>query len=278
MGIAVLAVQPAILALVMWLVFPAPTKSALFMLSLGALWFGMSASVRELIVDRVIFRREHRVGVGVFPYLASKVLVMGGLVAIQAIALSAAVFRLLDMGEYGFNQAVLMEVCVVTAIMGMALSFMVSALFDSSEAAVGSIPLLLIPQIALSSIMLDVRNMPPLAKAISWLNIERFSFDAVVKSGTHVAEIQLGKAEAYEMNAFMTWVYEIFPIGDINTSNPIEKVTQSGLLWQLGFKETASVEDKGLLLPQLVQTMNGFSGLFLVVALVLVTLKTRRDR
>jgi ABC-type multidrug transport system ATPase subunit len=279
MGVAVLAVQPAILALVMWVVFPAPTKTALFMLSLGALWFGMSAAVRELIVDRVIFRREYRVGVGIFPYLASKVVVMGGLVALQSLVLAWAVFHLLGMEEYGFVLSVLIEVCVTTGVMGMALSFLVSSIFDSSEAAVGSIPLLLIPQIALSGIMLDVRNMPPLAKALGWLNIERFSFDAVIKSGTHFAEIQLGKADPYVLNEYLIWIYETFPfIGEVNTADPIEKRSQSSLLWTLGFKETSNVDDKGLLLGQLVQVMNGFSGVFLVSALCVVGFKVGRDR
>ena len=279
MGMAVLAVQPAILALVMYVVFPAPTKTALFMLSLGCLWFGMSASVRELIVDRVIFRRENRVGVGVAPYLASKIVVMGGLVSIQAIGLAWGVFELFELQEYGFNLTLLMEVCVVTAFMGMALSFLVSAIFDSSEAAVGSIPLLLIPQIALSGIMLDIRNMPPFAKALTWLNIERFSFDAVIKSGTHVATIQPKKMDPYVLNDFVNGLYHRFEfIGKVPEPNSIEKMAQSGALWDLGFKETSSVVDKGVVMPDLIQIMNGFSGVFLISALALISIKVRRDR
>ena len=54
--------------MVMWIVFqeegvPVPTEAMVFMLALSCLWFGMSASVRELIADQVIFRRERRVGV-----------------------------------------------------------------------------------------------------------------------------------------------------------------------------------------------------------------------
>ena len=147
-------------------------------------------------------------------------------------------FKLFELQEYGFNLTLLMEVCVVTAFMGMALSFLVSAIFDSSEAAVGSIPLLLIPQIALSGIMLDVRNMPPFAKALTWVNIERFSFDAVIKSGTHVATIQPKKMEPYVLNDFVSGLYHRFEfIGKVPEPNSIEKMAQSGALWDLGFKE-----------------------------------------
>ena len=64
-GLWVLGAQPAFLAVVMAVVFPKPTSSMLFMLSLSCLWFGMSGAVRELITDRVVWRRERRVGVGV---------------------------------------------------------------------------------------------------------------------------------------------------------------------------------------------------------------------
>ena len=50
------------------------------------------------------------------------------------------------------------------------------------------------------------------------------------------------------------------------------------MLWEMGFSQTSSIEDNGLLLPQLMQIMNGFSGLFLIAALGLVALRVRRDR
>ena len=47
-GLAVLAVQPVVLAAVMALVFTVPTTLMLFMLALSCMWFGMSASVRVI--------------------------------------------------------------------------------------------------------------------------------------------------------------------------------------------------------------------------------------
>jgi hypothetical protein len=62
LGAAVLLLQPALLAAVMAVVFPVATAPAVFMMALSSLWFGMSSSVRELIADRAIWRRERRVG------------------------------------------------------------------------------------------------------------------------------------------------------------------------------------------------------------------------
>src|SRR6185503_13860183 len=103
-GMAVLMAQAPILGLFMWIVFPAPDPPAMFMLALSSLWFGASASVRELIADRTIWRREARVGIRALPYLASKVTVLGALVALQCTVLSTMCWALLPMwGAYGYS-------------------------------------------------------------------------------------------------------------------------------------------------------------------------------
>ena len=72
----------------MWVVFDGPDTGAMFMLALSALWFGASASVRELIADRTIWRREARVGQAAITYLASKVTVLGAIVTAQSLTLA----------------------------------------------------------------------------------------------------------------------------------------------------------------------------------------------
>ena len=105
-GMLVIALQPPFLAAVMAAVFYdgenqiwAPTYAMIFMLSLSCLWFGMSASVRELISDQVIFRRERRVGVLTAPYVGSKVIVLGVLTALQAMFLAAAMYYVMPLTE-----------------------------------------------------------------------------------------------------------------------------------------------------------------------------------
>ena len=163
-GLWVLGAQPPFLALVMGTVFPRPTAPMLFMLTLSCLWFGMSAAVRELITDRAIWRRERRVGVGVFPYVGSKVLVLGLLSVAQCAFLSTALWQLFGLGGMGYSALSLAAVCSLVGLCGMSLGLLVSAVFDSSEAAVGSLPLLLIPQISFSTLLVNLRAMTPLSR------------------------------------------------------------------------------------------------------------------
>ena len=75
-GMAILLLQAPVLALLMAIVFPKVDPSALFIVSLATLWFGCSASVREVIAELPILRRERRAGLRLLPYLASKTAVL----------------------------------------------------------------------------------------------------------------------------------------------------------------------------------------------------------
>ncbi|MDP6931441.1 MAG: ATP-binding cassette domain-containing protein, partial [Myxococcota bacterium] len=185
-GLLVLGIQPLVLAFVMWIVFPVPTTALLFMLSLSALWFGMSAAVRELIADRVIWTRERRVGVKVPAYLGSKVLVLGLICAAQCALLAALIYFSMSLGAYEFGYWKLTGVSILTGWVGMSLGLLVSASWTSSEAAVGTLPLLLIPQITFSALMVSIRDMGPLSKALTWITTQRFAFDAAIKCGEYL--------------------------------------------------------------------------------------------
>ncbi|MCP4806421.1 MAG: ATP-binding cassette domain-containing protein [Proteobacteria bacterium] len=238
-GLLVLCIQPPVLALLIWLVFPVPTTRLMFMLSLSCLWFGMSIGVRELIIDRTIWRRERKVGIGVTPYLGSKLLVLGALNALQCFAFTAIVHQSMFLGKYGYSLIELSGASIVTGLVGMTLGLMLSALYTSSEAAVGTLPLLLIPNICFSSIMVSLRDMTVLPKSITWVTMQRYAFDLMLKVGTHLEEPSRIPGK---------W----------------DKKPITGPLYELGLKP-ADVDDIGLEVPELIGALGAFAGVFLVV-------------
>ena len=252
MGVAVLGIQPVFLALVMFIVFPAPTAPFLFMLSLSCLWFGMSGSVRELISDRVIWRRESRVGVRLLAYMGSKTTVLSAVTALQCFFLAAFLHSALDMGEYGFSVWLLSSVCVMTGWLGMAMGLAVSAFFRSSEAAVGTLPLLLIPQITFSSIMVSVRDMGWAAKTMTWGTFQRYCFDALIKCGERIAVPTYKNGE---------W-----------KAQPI-----NGTLYKLGLKFSDAADDQGFDLDQLLAIIGGTTVFMIFAATMMVRAQSRKD-
>jgi len=238
-GLAVLAVQPPILALLIWLVFPVPTTRMAFMLSLSCLWFGMSISVRELIIDRTIWRRERKVGVGVLPFLGSKLVVLSLMNALQCFGFTAMVWSMMGLGGYGFGLMELGAAQILTGFVGVTLGLMLSALYTSSEAAVGTLPLLLIPNICFSSVMVSLRHMDDLSVLLTKVTITRYAFDLSLKCGEELEKV--GRVK-----------------GDWN------RQTITGPLYDLGLKGS-SVEDMGLGQGELIGALLGFAVAFTVV-------------
>jgi len=251
MGMLVLMIQAPILGLFMWIVFPAPDPPAMFMLALSSLWFGASGSVRELIADRTIWRREARVGLGTVPYVLSKLVVLGFITGVQCVTLSTMCFVLLPMyGEYGFSWFWLSLVTSLTGWIGMALGLLISASTSSSEAAVGTLPLVLIPQITFSGLIVKVKEMGLIAKAMSYLMIVRYSFEAIIKTGDRLTEPLMGGQRE-------------------RVARPL-----SGVLYNLGFKSSGQADDMGIPFPLLVLVLTAILGGLVVLTL----LRTRRTR
>jgi len=247
-GLAVLALQAPLLAGVQGVVFPGPTPPFAFTLVLSALWFGMSGAVRELISDRAIWRRERRIGVGVAPYLGSKLIVMGAITALQCALLAALVYLALDLGSYEFSLPMLAGVSVLTGWTGMTLGLLVSSVFRSSEAAVGTLPLLLIPQIAFSGLLVALRDMGPLARALTWATLQRYAFEAAIKCGGYLAV-------------------------PTRVAGELERRAITGPLYELGLKP-AGIDDMGLSLWTLNGAMVAFGLVFLGATTLVVW---RRD-
>ncbi|MEN0063094.1 MAG: ATP-binding cassette domain-containing protein [Myxococcota bacterium] len=194
-GLAVLLAQAPVLGLFLWAVFPGPDVATMFMIALSCLWFGLSASVRELISDRSIALREAEVGVSTAAYLGSKVLVLGGLVTLQCTVLASMGYGLLGMGAeaYGYSWAALCGVSSLTGLVGVSIGLWVSSRMPSSEAAVGTLPLILIPQITFGGLLVRVSEMNEVARALSSVMVLRYAFEAVLKTGIGLTEYQGGR-------------------------------------------------------------------------------------
>ncbi len=247
-GTGVLLAQAPVLGVAIAIVFPQPDIATMFVVVLSALWFGASASVRELISERPIWRRESRVGVRLLPYVASKLVVLGTLVSLQCLVLTAIVYAALGMGGYGYSFLALSAVSVAMGLVGTTLGLLVSSIFSSSEAAVGTLPLILIPQITFGGLIVKVKDMTVLAKAASTLMVTRWGFEAAIKAGDKLSQ------PAHE--------------GLESSAQPIGR-----FLWELGFR-TSDADDMGL--PQAV--LFGILGLFALVFVAVATWRTHQER
>lgn len=182
LNLTILFLQAPIIAFMTFLVMnaTAPRDFVYFVLSLVAIWFGTSVAAREIVRERAVFKRERMVNLNLLPYLASKLSVLGVIVAVQCLLLFVPL-KFLDVagmfkmpGElFGLPQLLTM---FLTAGVGIALGLLISALVKTSEMATSLVPLVLIPQILFSGLI----GVPHGAsKIISLTMPTAWSFDSI---------------------------------------------------------------------------------------------------
>jgi len=150
-----------------------PTSTMFLIMSLSALWFGCSNAAREISKEGSIFARERMVNLGVVPYVASKFLVLQLLSLLQVTAMLLLVHWL--RGGYVLTEPPPacarwgIEACsalilpgvpgnlwlhllnlYLTAVGGVGLGLLISALAGNSDKAMSLVPLVLIPQVLFS--------------------------------------------------------------------------------------------------------------------------------
>ncbi len=160
-------------------------------------------------------------------------------------------YPLVGMGDYGFSLWKLTLVALLTGGVGITLGLAVSCAFTSSEAAVGTLPLILIPQIVFGGLIVYVKEMPTVARWLSYLTATRWSFNGLLKTGEEL--VKPGGA-AYER----------------------VEVPMSAILYLLGFKETTDVLDTGMSFGALCGVLVGMAAFFFVVALATLMVRERR--
>ena len=150
-----------------------PTSTLFLVMSLSALWFGCSNAAREISKEGAIFARERLVNLGVVPYVASKFFTLQLLSLVQ-VAVMLGLVHLLR-GGYVLDQPPPacarwgIQACsalilpgvpgsfpmhllnlYLTALGGVGLGLLISALAGNSDKAMSLVPLVLIPQVLFS--------------------------------------------------------------------------------------------------------------------------------
>jgi ABC-type multidrug transport system ATPase subunit/pSer/pThr/pTyr-binding forkhead associated (FHA) protein len=146
----------------------------MFVFGCAAVWFGMIGSVRELVKEKAIWRREFLAGGSMPAYLASKVAVLGVVAAIQALTLTVAAWWTMGLpsgGPFGHPLITVFLTVWLGALAGMALGLMVSAGAESADRAMSLVPYLLITQLVLCGVLFNLHGV----SFVSWFMPARWS-------------------------------------------------------------------------------------------------------
>ena len=161
---------------------PAQPDQILVMLNVGAVFMGTALTIRDLIGERPIFRREQAVGLSTGAYMGAKIVVFCAFAIVQAAIattisvvgwgkpLSGAVL----LGDVRFELFVTVAAtCVASALFGMALS----ALAQSQDQIMPLLVVTIMSQLVFSGGMIWVTNRF-LLDQLSWATPARWGYAA----------------------------------------------------------------------------------------------------
>ncbi|MCX5000001.1 ABC transporter ATP-binding protein/permease [Streptomyces longwoodensis] len=158
--------------------------NALLILCVGGVLTGAANAVRELVKERVIYRRERAVGLSRSAYLLSKVVVLGTVTVVQAVVLTLVALLGVDLnapGGKGVLMPPLVEITVAVALLAftaMMLGLVVSALVTKEEVTMPLLVLLAIVQVVFCGALLQLHGVPGLEQ-LSWLVPARWALGAM---------------------------------------------------------------------------------------------------
>ena len=219
-SLTLLALQAPLFGLIIALLFPTGTMSTtngpfagllLWLLVVSATWLGASNSIREIVKELPLYRRERAVGLSIPAYLGSKALVFGSITVIQSVVLVLIGFsrqslppkdtyqiiplmnqnfpgllsglRPLDVGSVLSSQMTEIMIAVaLSGLAGMALGLAVSARVRRSDQAVLSLPVILVLQMTLALPLLQAENPSPFLKVLGDLAGANWGMKAVAST------------------------------------------------------------------------------------------------
>lgn len=194
-NLVLLLAQAPLIAFLLSLVFHPDTQylplSFYFCVSISAIWTGGVNTAREIAKEWSLFDREYRSGLSLRAYIGSKNSVAAILSVMQALLLAGSLSALFD--GFQFN-ATNFLIVLMASLSGSILGLTISSFSGNVNRAVSLLPIVFIPQIFFSGILIPFDQMPNAGQIISHVTIARPVFSMFKK----IAVLELPLSEIKE--------------------------------------------------------------------------------
>ncbi|HET9073028.1 MAG TPA: ATP-binding cassette domain-containing protein [Solirubrobacteraceae bacterium] len=186
-GLALLIGQAPIIGLAIALVLPQGSVSdptlgpyygvlMAFLLLTASIWLGTISACREIVAEVDTVRRETAVGLRIDVYMVAKCLTLFPVVILQTGLLGLVVVTIQRVPQ---GALMIVVACLVCGLAAACFGLWLSAWARNSDIAVGSTPLIMIPQLLLAGALIPVSAMPLPFRYISDALVGRWAFDAI---------------------------------------------------------------------------------------------------
>jgi ABC-type multidrug transport system ATPase subunit len=163
---------------------PFEAKHIVALTSFAAILMGTTLTVRDLVGERAVFRREQAAGLSASAYLLAKTIVFSAVAVVQS-AILVLIVTAPAIGKPGPSHAVVLgspifelfvgvaATCVVAVVLGLA----VSSLARTGDQVIVLLAMTLMAQLVLAGGFIPVTDRP-LMEALGWLTPGRWGFAA----------------------------------------------------------------------------------------------------
>jgi ABC-type multidrug transport system ATPase subunit len=194
---------------------PNEAKQILVMMNFGAFFMGTALTVRALVGERAIFRREQAVGLSTSAYLAAKIAVFGAIALVQSAVLvlivtigKGAPLGATVLGSPTFELFVgIAATCVASAVVGL----FVSALARNSNQVLPLTVVTLMLQVVLAGGMIPVTDRP--LDPVSWLTPARWGLAATASTADLTNTVLVIAKDSHWKHTASAWLFDIVMLG-----------------------------------------------------------------
>jgi ABC-type multidrug transport system ATPase subunit len=196
-------------------VAPNEAKQILVMMNFGAFFMGTALTVRTLVGERAVFRREQAVGLSTSAYLAAKIAVFATIAIIQSAVLvlvvtigKGAPMGATVLGSPTFELFVgIAATCVASAIVGL----FVSALAQNSNQVLPLTVVALMVQVVLAGGMIPVTDR--VLDPVSWLTPARWGLAATASTADLTNTVLVISKDSHWSHTASAWLFDIGMLG-----------------------------------------------------------------
>lgn len=153
---------------------PRAVMITLFLLPVYGVMVGALATMREIVKEQDIYKRERLINLKILPYVLSKVWFAALIALYHAAAYTIVRYLAFDMPGGVLEFAIIYVTLVLSTIAGMMLGLFTSALAPNANAAPLIVILFVLPQIVLGGAMI------PLPNVLTMPTITRWGFEALM--------------------------------------------------------------------------------------------------
>ena len=162
-------VQAPIIALLLGLVadrdafeYYESSKEVIFTIASSAVWIGLLNSIQEITKESVIYKRERTVNLKLFPYMMSKLFVLGLMGFLQSVIFVLIFMQILDLPDtelMGYLPLEIMLSFFLTVFASTAFGLVISTMVSNSDRAMGLTPIVLIPQLIFNGLVFKLEGI-----------------------------------------------------------------------------------------------------------------------